>query len=192
MDVADEAMGQVLRAIGEALVGEPVERDIQAVFEREVQRIAGMRLVRLREIPLRCHARLVTPTRTSQSIVLGVPTGDLRTQGILEVTFDAAHPPGDSHLDFLVAAAQLGGLVLESCRSRVSNTVRSSDGVAPLIGSSAVMQTLRGRLERVALTDFTVLIEGASEREEQTAVCHRFNGDRATTTRKWPVCACGE
>ena len=36
-------MGQVLRAIGEALVGDPVERDIQAVFEREVQRIAGMR-----------------------------------------------------------------------------------------------------------------------------------------------------
>jgi hypothetical protein len=94
MDIADAAMGQVLRAIGEALVGDPVERDIQAVFEQEVQRMAGMRLVRLREIPLRCHARLVTPTRTSQSIVLGVPTGDLRTQGILEVTFDAGNPAG--------------------------------------------------------------------------------------------------
>ena len=161
MDVVDDGMAQVLRAVGEALVGDPVERDLQAVFEREVQRIAGMRVVRLREIPLRCHARLVTPTRTSQSIVLGVPTGDLRTQGMLEVTFDAASPPGDLQLDFLVASAQLGGLVLEASRSRVSSTARPSDGVAPLIGSSGIMQTLRGRLERVAHTDFTVLIEGS-------------------------------
>src|SRR5437763_3363637 len=36
------------------------------------------------------------------------------------------------------------------------------DGAAPLIGSSAVMCMLRGRVERVALTDFTVLIEGES------------------------------
>ena len=143
MNQVDEGIGQLLRAIGEALVGDPVDRDIQAVFEREVHRIAGMRMVRLREVPLRCHARLVTPTRTSQSIVLGVPTGDLRTQGMLEVTFDAANPPGDSQIDFLVASAQLGGLVLEACRSRVSNTARPSDGVAPLIGSSVVMQTLR-------------------------------------------------
>src|SRR6476646_3076844 len=122
MDIADAAMGQVLRAIGETLVGDPVERDIQAVFEREVQRMAGMRVVRLREIPVRCHARLVTPTRTSQSIVLGVPTGELRTQGMLEVTLDAASPPGDLQLDCLVASAQLGGLALEASRSRVSST----------------------------------------------------------------------
>jgi len=162
MDAVDDGMAQVLRAMGEALVGDPVERDLQAVFEREVQRIAGMRVVRLREVPLRCHARLVTPTRTSQSIVLGVPTGDLRTQGMLEVSFDPASPPGDLQLDFLVASAQLGGLVLEAGRSRVSSTARPSDGVGPLIGSSGVMQTLRGRLERVAHTDFTVLIEGES------------------------------
>ena len=162
MDAMDQAMGQVLRAIGEALVGDPVERDLQGAFEREVQRVTGVRLVRLREIPLRCHARLVTPTRTSQSIVLGVPTGDLRTQGMLEVAFDASNPPSDLEIDLLMGAAQLGGLVLEACRTRVSSTARVSDGVAPLIGSSAVMQTLRGRVERVALTDFTVLIEGES------------------------------
>jgi len=33
-----------------------------------------MRTVRLREIPARYHARLVTPTRTSESIVVGVHT----------------------------------------------------------------------------------------------------------------------
>src|SRR5258706_10066410 len=36
------------------------------------------------------------------------------------------------------------------------------DGAAPLIGSSSVMRAVRDRIERVALTDFTVLIEGES------------------------------
>ena len=36
------------------------------------------------------------------------------------------------------------------------------DGAAPLIGSSAVMRTVRERVGRVAATDFTVLIEGES------------------------------
>ena len=31
MDAVDEGMAEVLRAIGEALVGDPVERDLQAV-----------------------------------------------------------------------------------------------------------------------------------------------------------------
>lgn len=36
------------------------------------------------------------------------------------------------------------------------------DGAAPLIGSSAVMRAVRDRIERVAPTDFTVLIDGQS------------------------------
>jgi transcriptional regulator with PAS, ATPase and Fis domain len=36
------------------------------------------------------------------------------------------------------------------------------DGAAPLIGSSPIMCTVRDRIERVALTDFTVLIDGES------------------------------
>ena len=36
------------------------------------------------------------------------------------------------------------------------------DGAAPLIGTSHVMHIVRERIERVALTDFTVLIEGES------------------------------
>jgi transcriptional regulator with PAS, ATPase and Fis domain len=36
------------------------------------------------------------------------------------------------------------------------------DGAAPLIGSSAVMRAVRDHIERVAPTDFTVLIEGES------------------------------
>src|SRR5688500_14428203 len=36
------------------------------------------------------------------------------------------------------------------------------DGAAPLIGSSAVMRTVRDRIERVAVTDFITLIDGES------------------------------
>jgi DNA-binding NtrC family response regulator len=41
---------------------------------------------------------------------------------------------------------------------------RVRDGAAPLIGRSAPMCALRQRIERVATTDFTVLIEGESVR----------------------------
>jgi transcriptional regulator with PAS, ATPase and Fis domain len=159
---SDETIGPVLRALGNALVSDPVDRDLRAVFEQEVQRLVGLRSVRLREIPARYHARLVTPTRTVESIVLGVPSSDPRAQAILEASFDAGRPPAEPQLDLLAEAAQLAGLVLEASRSRITTMVRSVDGAAPLIGSSAVMQMLRGRVERVARTDFTVLIEGES------------------------------
>ena len=159
---SDESIGPVLRALGDAIVSDPVDRDLRAVFEQEVQRLVGLRSVRLREIPARYHARLVTSTRTVESIVLGVPSSDPRAQAILEASFDAGRPPAQPQLDLLAEAAQLAGLVLEASRSRMTTMVRSVDGAAPLIGSSAVMQMLRGRVERVARTDFTVLIEGES------------------------------
>ena len=60
-------------------------------------------------------------------------------------------------------AAGVLGLVLESRRELTEGTdIRPADGAAPIIGSSACMQHLRGQIERVAATDFTVLIEGES------------------------------
>ena len=162
MKPMDDAIEQVLRALGDALVGDPVDRDLQAVFEEEVRRVLGIRAVRLREIPARYHARLVTPTRTAESVLLGVPSADPRVQAILEAQFAAGAPPTDAQLEVLAAATQLAGLVLETSRARVGGMVRSVDGAAPLIGSSGIMHTLRGRMERVALTDFTVLVEGES------------------------------
>src|SRR5258705_12302421 len=106
MDAVDEAIAHVLRALGDALVGDPVERDLQAVFEREVQRAADVRTVRLREVPSRYHAPLVTPTRTSQSIVLGVPSAHPRVQALLEAAVDPASPPNDRQPDGPVPASR--------------------------------------------------------------------------------------
>ena len=135
------AMQQIIATLGNALAQNASDQDLIVIFEREVQRLLRMRAVRIREIPARYQVRLVTPTRTADSLVLGVPSADYR---------------------ILSSIAQLAGLVLEAARGRNVVRARPADGAAPLIGSTAAMQDLRSRIERVALTDFTVLIEGES------------------------------
>ena len=44
----------------------------------------------------------------------------------------------------------------------MSGIRRPADGAAPLIGSSEAIRRVRERIERVAATDFTILIEGES------------------------------
>ena len=152
----------VIAALGSAIIHNASERDLAGVFEREVQRLLSIRAVRLREIPARYQARLVTPTRTADSVVLGVPSADPRMQAVLEASCEPDRPLDEWDYQVLTSIAQLGGLVLEAARGR--NVMRSShqDGAAPLIGSTRVMQELRSRVERVAETDFTALIEGES------------------------------
>ena len=152
---------QVLAALGAGL-RRASDQDLPVIFEQEVQQLLCMRSVRLREVPCRYQARLVTPTRTVDSIVLGVPTGDPRVQAVLEASTEPDRALDEWDFEMLTAAAQLGGLVLEAARTRLTSRARLEDGAAPLIGSSVVMQELRQRAERVASTDFTVLIEGES------------------------------
>jgi len=152
---------QVLAALGAGLSREGGEPDLQGIFERELQRALAVRTVRLREIPPRYQARLVTPTRTPDSIVLGVPSSDPRVQAVLEASTGPDRCLDDRDQALLSAAAELGGLVLEAARSRprIRATVQPT---ASLVGSTPVMQALRERVERVAVTDFTVLVEGES------------------------------
>src|SRR5690349_9375016 len=78
----------ILSGLASALT-ESSPADLRAVFEREARGMLGASSVRLREIPARFHARLVTPTRTPDSVVLGVPSADRRVQAVLEVRFAA-------------------------------------------------------------------------------------------------------
>jgi transcriptional regulator with PAS, ATPase and Fis domain len=103
-------------------------------------------------------------------VALEVPGADPSSQGLLEVTFDPGCRLGEWDFQLLGTAANLGALVLEIERSRLQlaragllnpNRLRR-DGAAPLIGSTEVMQKLRSAIERVAATDFTILIEGES------------------------------
>src|SRR5262249_6657409 len=77
---------------------------------------------------------------------------------------------GEWDFQQLGVCAHVGAMVLEIERLRLE-LVRAGagvtarpirDAVAPLIGTTAVMQVLRATIERVAATDFTILIEGES------------------------------
>lgn len=98
----------VITTIVAALAEGAEERGLHAVFEEEVRWLLLMRSVRLREIPARYQARLVTPTRTADSIVLGVRSADPATQAVLEASFDPEHASGGAECEVLVAVAQLG------------------------------------------------------------------------------------
>jgi transcriptional regulator with PAS, ATPase and Fis domain len=156
------AITDVLSTVASALAASSGGVNLHGVFEYESRRLLGAKSLRLREVPARFHARLVTPTRSSESVVLGVPSADPRTQAVLEVSFESGMTPGPEEVHVLTALAHLGGLVLEANRTRASLVARREDGAAPLIGSSPLMQAVRDRVERVSLTDFAVLIEGES------------------------------
>ncbi|HEY6362857.1 MAG TPA: sigma-54 dependent transcriptional regulator [Vicinamibacterales bacterium] len=153
---------QILSALVNGLVRVTPDRDLQVIFEQELQQLLSMRSVRLREIPSRYQARLVTPTRTAESVVLGVPTANPHVQAVLEACFEPGRPIEDADFEMLETAAHLGGLVLEAARTRAVLRRCTPDGAAPLIGSTPVMRDLRDRIERVAFTDFTILINGES------------------------------
>jgi transcriptional regulator with PAS, ATPase and Fis domain len=156
------SLRQALVALGTALEANPCDGELERTFERQVRQLFDLRAVRLREVRTRFQARLVTPTRTSNSIVLGVPSTDPQIQAVLEASYDPGQPLSEPDVDVLTAIAQVGGYLLEVARGRAVARHRSGRSLAPLIGTTPVMQELRARLERVAMTDFTVLIEGES------------------------------
>jgi transcriptional regulator with PAS, ATPase and Fis domain len=102
--------------------------------------------------------------------VLEVPGVEVSRPKALEVRFDRTSRPGEWDLQLLQLAAQVGGLVLEIERGRcqgprhvppVLGRIRP-DAAAPLVGHTPAMQALRATIERVADTDFTVLLDGES------------------------------
>jgi DNA-binding NtrC family response regulator len=163
-----KGIGRILAALSAGLDGgggtnltPPIT--LSAIFENEVRQVVEAREVRLREVPARYQARLVTPTRSVDAVVFGVPTPGGRAQAVLEASLPANRAFRPDDLAFLEAAARLGGLVLEASRApRAAVAVRHVDAGISLLGSSPAMRTLREQVERVAATDFTVLIEGES------------------------------
>ncbi len=102
-------------------------------------------------------------------IALEVPGGDPASPGVLEATFDPGCRLGEWDFQTLSMAAHVGALVMEIERGRtqilragLAGARPKRDAVAPLIGSTAAMAQLRSTIERVAGTDFTVLLEGES------------------------------
>jgi len=162
------AFGELLAAVAHALDRRNDLSLMRGAFEEMVRRLVPVRTVQLREAGSRWSTRTDNPG--AESIVLDVPGADPSSLGLLEVTFDQGGGLGDWDVQVLGHAAHVGALVLEIERSRLQlaragllTGVRPRrDGAAPLIGSTPAMQELRASIERVAATDFTVLLDGES------------------------------
>jgi DNA-binding NtrC family response regulator len=142
---------------------------MRGAFEEMLQRVVPVRAIQLRESNSRWTGRL-TGTGGIESIALEVPGSDPTTRGLLEATFDPGCRLGDWDFQMLGTATHVAALVLEIERSwtqlaragLLDGHRTRRDGAAPIIGSTAVMQALRATIERLAATDFTVLLEGES------------------------------
>jgi DNA-binding NtrC family response regulator len=142
---------------------------MRGVFEETLRRVVPIRTVQLREPGSRWGSRLEAAS-SPESVAFEVPGADPSAVGLLEATFDPGCRLGEWDFQMLGIAAQLAAFVLEIERSRLQlaraglfHLQRARrDGAATLIGSTPIMQTLRSTIERVAGTDFTVLLEGES------------------------------
>jgi two-component system response regulator HydG len=154
---------------------------IRGAFEEQLRRAVRVRTIRLREGTSRWGARASESNGGLESMSFEVAGPHPASPGTLEASFDAGSPMGEWDFQLLGIAAHIGALVLELDRARVQlaravgagsgpgaasgaapGAIRSRREPATLIGSSPVMAELRSRIERVAATDFTVLLEGES------------------------------
>ena len=139
---------------GLSLVREP--RLVRERFEEQVRT-----LVRARSLAVR-HSVPNAPLRPDV-VSVDVPASPWTLPLRLEAEFDPAQQVGDWQRQMLATAAHLASLLVQIEHAGGHSGLRQKgDGAAPLIGSSAAIRAVRERIERVASTDFTVLIEGDS------------------------------
>ena len=127
-------------------------------FEEEVRTALDARSVTLRDEP---YSRVAVPPNV---LAIEVPSASSGLQARIEAVFDAPRPVDEWTGQFLDAASHVAAILLELERAGGRSTVpiKRSDGAAPLIGSCDAIKRVRDRIERVAATDFTILIEGES------------------------------
>ncbi|MGE3508821.1 MAG: sigma-54 interaction domain-containing protein [Vicinamibacterales bacterium] len=155
----------VAHALGRA-VSRGSSSGLRETLERAVKEALRAHSVQLRRAPPTAAAAGEALRETV--LAAEVPSRDSSGPTLLQVAFEPDSPVGEWERQTLRVAAQMAGLVLELDRGRlqlaraVPGPRPPSDGAAPLIGSTSVMTALRSRVERVARTHFTILIEGES------------------------------
>jgi transcriptional regulator with PAS, ATPase and Fis domain len=151
----------LLAVMASALPGSREPRHLRQRFESELRDMLNAREVELRDGP-------PIPCPPPSSISVEVTSGTL-TLGAIDVTFDEGQSPLDAwDLQTIAFARELAALVMMIDRAQRSGTlgptgvVRDMGHALTIVGSSAAIRAVRTRMERVAATPFTVLIEGES------------------------------
>jgi transcriptional regulator with PAS, ATPase and Fis domain len=163
------ALGDLLVAVTRTLQRREDLANMRGAFEVALQQLTPIRSATLRDVSSRWPARS-DESKGAESIALEVAGSAPYGPGTLEATFDPGAPLGEWDFQMLGFASHVAALILEIERNRqlmaragllATSPVRT-DGAAPLIGSTPPMHALREAIARVAVTDFTVLIEGES------------------------------
>ena len=164
-----QGLGELLIALSRCVGERSDPATIRGSFEETMRRVLSVRSVRLRDGNSRWTSRAAELTDGAESIAFEVPGADRGSRGVLEATFEPGSCLGEWDFQLLGSAAHAAAMVLEveRCRTQLLRATaappaRRRDGAAPLIGTTAAMQSLRSTIERVAGTDFTILIEGES------------------------------
>lgn len=155
----------LLRNVAADLLRTSDRRNLSMFLTQRLAQLARVRSVGLKEITNTASPRSLKPVRVRDYVAFAVPVKEEGRQVMLEASFDARMGPDDWTCQLLEAAASVAGMLLETERlasTPAPLTTVERDGAAPLIGSSETMRMLRDRVERVANTNFTVLIEGES------------------------------
>jgi hypothetical protein len=130
-----------------------------AVRERFEQELRSM--VRARAVAVCEGSSAQQPA--GNVMVFDIPSVVLAQCARIEIVFDPGRTLDGWTCELLEAATHVAALVLEIERAlgRPPQFARiRRDGAAPLIGSSRAIRQVRERIERVAVTDFTILMEG--------------------------------
>ena len=155
-------MASLLNGVVSALPGSREPKFLRQRFESELRELLNAREVELRDGP-------AIPRPPERTISLEVTSGDL-TIGAIDAVFDEKTCLFDAwDRRILEFARQLAALVMMIDRAQRAGTLGPTgappavaDGAAPIVGSSEGIRAVRARIERVAATTFTVLIEGES------------------------------
>jgi transcriptional regulator with PAS, ATPase and Fis domain len=152
-------MGTLLKAVVTSLPAMRDLRQLRSTFEEELRSMLDARRIELRD-------GRATRTPIDASISVQVAAGPLPL-GAIDVTLDKPGVTLDSwDTQLLDEARSVAALILLLDRAYRAGTLAAArdrfDGAAPIIGTSAAIRAVRERIDRVAATNFTVLIEGES------------------------------
>ena len=159
-------------------------RDPASVRERFEQDLRTMVRARRVEVCEGASSKEVDPSVMS----FVVPAVALSQSARIDVLFEPGRTLDGWTCQLLEAATHVAALVLEMERAlgRPPQFARiRRDGAAPLIGSSQAIRLVRERIERVAATDFTILIEGDSVHSRTLILRFRVRLPSTTATGRW-------